>query len=159
MRLRLHSGTWVAAAIILSGSSLHSPLFRGAFFYPAIFVISRESAPQAVFDAVKILLDFVRIKGYISLMSGRETKSKPPEWERTMNQVKSINISSRDDIDNRPLTAEERLPQVKQMLESLASRIGPQEKGFFAEAPAPLCVEEVAARLAKIAKFLSNGTL
>lgn len=76
-----------------------------------------------------------------------------------MNQTKSINISSRDDIDNRPLTAEERLPQVKQMLESLASRIGPQEKGFFAEAPAPLCAEEVAARLAKIAKFLSNGTL
>jgi len=71
----------------------------------------------------------------------------------------SYNISSRDDIDDRQLTAEERLPQVKEMLELLASRIGPQEKGFFAEAPQPMCAEEVAARLAKISKFLADGTL
>lgn len=74
-----------------------------------------------------------------------------------MNQTKSINISSRDDIDNRPLTAEERLPQVKQMLESLASRIGPQEAGFFAEAPTPMTADEVKAQIARIARFAATG--
>lgn len=75
-----------------------------------------------------------------------------------MNQIKSINISSRDDVDSRPLTAEERLPQVKQMLESLASRIGQQEKaGFFAEAPKPMTADEVKAQIARIARFAETG--
>lgn len=74
-----------------------------------------------------------------------------------MNQTKSINISSRDDIDSRPLTDEERLPQVKEMLETLASRIGPQEKGFFAEAPKPMTADEVKAQIARIARFAETG--
>lgn len=75
-----------------------------------------------------------------------------------MNQIKSINISSRDDVDSRPLTAEERMPQVKEMLLDLAGHIGPQEKNsFFAAAPAEFAPAEVVRQMARIIRFAQTG--
>lgn len=72
----------------------------------------------------------------------------------------NIRISERDDIDTRPLSAEERLPQVREMLASLIAGInGPVETGFFSEPAPKLAAEEVVARIAKIEKFARTGEI
>lgn len=73
---------------------------------------------------------------------------------------RNIEISERDDIDTRPLTAEERLPQVREMLASLIAGIdGLVETDFFSEPAPKLTAEEVTARIAKIEKFARTGEI
>lgn len=73
-----------------------------------------------------------------------------------MKTVFNTDISDRDDVEEGALSPEERLPQVKQMLLSLAAHIDPQQETIFGPTPA-WGVGEVMAELAKVLAYARTG--